>query len=153
MVMHIMIAHRKYSVQRHNPAGEDGFTVVELIITLVITSLFVVIFYQMYTAVNAINNRGYQLALSTKAGYAKLQEYENKLFSDIDTPGGQDSAPIENFVGELPEILGPDKTAVVSSASITPTLKAIDVKVTYTSYGFPQIVEYTTYIQESGLGR
>lgn len=138
----------QYTRTRH-----QGFTTVELLSTLVIAALFIAIFYQLYVTIDVVATRANHLALANETTYGKLQQYENTSFQDITTPGGTTSAEVEDFTSNLPAALPGPKSAKVSTALLTPTLKAVNVKTTYGSGGAAQIVEYTVYLQESGVGR
>jgi Tfp pilus assembly protein PilE len=130
-----------------------GFTTVELLSTLIIAGMFLAIFYNLYITADAVSTRSARLVAANEVTYRKLQQYENKDFQDISTPGGTTPTQIEDFVSEMSSNLPTPVTSVVNSALLTPTLKAVNVKTTYGTGGGQQIIEYTTYIQESGVGR
>lgn len=134
---------------------QDGFTVVELLTTLVIAGIYITVFFQLYTLVDTVSSNAYRLALTNQVTYRKLQQYENRNFNDIQVLNGATLTEVEDFNGELPANLPGQKEAKVYTASITPTLKVLTVRVKYgnTTANPDRIVEYSSYIQQSGLGR
>lgn len=148
------MTHRMWArpPQQHT-TNQQGFSTVELLSTLVIAAIFITIFYQLYVTINIVATRANHLALANEATYGKLQQYENTDFQDITTPGGVTSAEVEDFSASLPTALPSPRVAKVSTALLTPTLKAVNVKTTFGQDGAAQIIEYTVYLQESGVGR
>lgn len=140
-----------YWLRKHRPSA--GFTTVELLATLIIAGTFVVVFYQLYATADVVATRSSMLARANDITYRKLQQYENTSFRTIPTPGGTTAAEVEDFTGELPDNMREGASAVVNTALLTPTLKAVNVKTTYGVNGDQRIIEYTAYIQESGVGR
>ena|SRR5687768_14949022 len=136
-----------------NNKHSEGFSTVELLYTLVIAGMFLVMFYQTYVIAEALSGKAYDLARVNEKVYQKVQQYENRDFSTIPTPNGTTPTEVEDFAPELPDNVAQPVIAKVFTAALTPTLKAVNVKATYGSGGSQRIVEYTTYIQESGLGR
>jgi Tfp pilus assembly major pilin PilA len=132
--------------------AQTGFSTIELLTTLVVASIFLLVFYQIYVAADVVATRTSQLAAVNKVTYQKLQQYENTNFQLIATPGGTSPAQIEDFAAEIPSDTPGPVTAIVNTALLTPTLKAVNVKTTFGNNG-ERIVEYTVYIQESGVGR
>ncbi len=132
---------------------QSGFTTVELLSTLLIAAAFVAIFYQLYVTADGVSTRSAQLATANEVTYRKLQQYENSSFGAIDTPGGTMPTEIEDFSDDLPDNLPQPVTALVSTAILTPTLKAVNIKTVFGAGGSQRIIEYTTYVQESGVGR
>lgn len=133
-------------------SGQRGFTTVELLTTLVIAAMFLAVFYQVYVAADVVATRARHLAVVNEAAYRKLQQYENSSFRSITTPGGTSPAQVEDFAADIPSTVPGPVTATVNTALLTPTLKAVNVRVAFGENG-ERIVEYTVYIQESGVGR
>lgn len=144
-----MIARRPFL----NSTKQAGFSTVELLSTLLIAAMFLAIFYQVYVTADGVATRSGHLSSANEVTYGKLQEYENRNFLLITTPGGTTPTQVEDFAASLPSDLPKPVTGTVSTAQLTPTLKAVDVKATYGSGGGQQVIEFTTYIQESGVGR
>jgi type II secretory pathway pseudopilin PulG len=131
-----------------------GFTIVELLITLVIAVLYITIFFQLYTLSDTITTSTYQLAQADQITYRKVQQYENRSFAAIPILNGSTPTQVEDFTSELPTTLPSPYSAVVLTAQITPNLKAITVRTTYGPSGSAQrVIEFADYIQQSGLGR
>lgn len=134
--------------------GSAGFTVVELLVTLIIASLFITVFFQLFTLTDTLSSDSFQLAQADQITYRKVQQYENRNFSTIPVPGGTTPTQIEDFTSELPTTLPAPYKAIVLSAQVTPTLKALTIRTTYGLTGSTQrIIEFADYIQQSGLGR
>jgi hypothetical protein len=134
---------------------QSGFTVVELLTTLIIAALYMTMFFQLYTLIDTVSSNSHRLALANEVTYRKLQQYENKNFDDIQVVNGTNLAEIEDFKAELSTNLPGEIEAKVYTAEITPTLKVLTVRAKYgnTVADPDRIIEYSSYIQESGLGR
>lgn len=52
-----------------------GFTIPELLITLVVTTLFIATFYQMFIAINSYSAHAKQRSLADNAAYSLLRQY------------------------------------------------------------------------------
>lgn len=133
--------------------SNKGFTTIELLSTLLIAASFLAIFYQLYITGDAVATRSNHLVLANQVTYGKMQQYENAEFQAITTPGGTTPTQVEDFADELPTNLPVPTTAVVNTALLTPTLKAVNIKTTYGEGATQRIIEYTAYIQEGGVGR
>lgn len=139
---------------RQTSDNQSGFTVVELLITLIIAALFVTVFFQLFTLSDTISNASFQLAQADQITYGKLQKYENRSFAAIPVLNGNTPTQVEDFTSELPTTLPSPYVGQVLTAQITPTLKAVTVRTTYGPAGSSQrIIEFADYIQQSGLGR
>ena len=132
-----------------------GFTVVELLTTLVIAALYIVVFFQMYTLVDGVSADANRLAQSNQITYQKVQQYENRNFSTIQVKNGTTLTEVEDFTSTLPAGLPAPKEAKVYTAEVTPTMKVVTVRTKYgnTLANPKRVIEYSVYIQESGLGR
>ena len=53
----------------------DGFTVVELLVTLIVATMFLVTFYGMFIAINAFNVSAKQRSLADNTAYSVLRKY------------------------------------------------------------------------------
>lgn len=132
----------------------NGFTVVELMVTLIIAALYVTVFFQLFTLSDTVSNASFQLALADQTTYGKLQQYENRSFAAIPVLNGSTPTQVEDFSSQLPTTLPKPYIGQVLTAQITPTLKAVTVRTTYGPSGSSQrIIEFADYIQQSGLGR
>lgn len=142
------------NISKETDLLDSGFTVVELLVTLVIAVLYVTMFFQLYTLSDTITTSTYQLAQADQITYRKVQQYENQTFASIPIINGSMPAQVEDFSPELPATLPKPYSAVVLTAQITPTLKAVTVRTTYGPSGSAQqVIEFADYVQQSGLGR
>lgn len=56
-------------------SSSDGFTVVELLITLIVATMFLVTFYGMFISINAFNVTAKQRSLADNTAYSLLRQY------------------------------------------------------------------------------
>lgn len=133
---------------------QTGFTVVEVVATLIIAVLYITMFFQMYLLIDKVANDSYKLSTTNLTTYAKVAKYENKAFANITTPGGASYTEVEDYSSELLVGLPGTKSGKVYTAQISPTLKAVLVRTIYGETGSnKRTIEYVTYIQQNGLGR
>ena len=131
--------------------GEDGFTLPELLTTLIVLSIAFFAFSTLFLTINHSIERTSDMLLANSTAFAKMQEYENKDFVAI--PRG--SAPtyeVEDFSSSLPPDLI-DGVGKVYVEEKSPTLLFIKVEVGYRVGQLTRQLIYPSYIQLSGVGR
>lgn len=137
----------------------DGFSIVEMIVTLAIIGIAVSITMSIYALSSRLSDRSTDLLEANQIVYTKLQAIENEPFADIPVVTRNSSGTItdgtkyhEDFSSSLPASLPKPHEGKVYISYIegSTTLKYIFVRV---KYGQNQIVEYGSLIQEGGIGR
>lgn len=129
-----------------------GFTVVELLVTLLVAGIVFIAFATTFSGIENITKKGSDQALAANAAFSKLQEYENMKFTSLPntTPAGT-LQEVEDFSGSLSGALGSPRTGKVYINSQSPSLKQVVIRVSYGSSS--RFVEYVTFIQKNGVGR
>ncbi|PLS80602.1 hypothetical protein CYG49_05030 [Candidatus Saccharibacteria bacterium] len=133
-------------------SSSEGFSIVELIVTLTVATIAVVIILSMHATAGRLTDRSTDLLAANEIAFAKLQEIENKPFSSIES-GPVDTPKETNFDSQVPTSLPSPRIGRTYVSSPTPTLKYVLVRVKYGQGVGEKVVEYGTYIQEGGLGR
>ncbi len=67
---------------------EAGFTVVELLVTLLVASLFIAMFYQLYVTLVQLNAYARRDAAANNLAYANLRRYPTAASTGLACPGG-----------------------------------------------------------------
>ncbi len=134
--------------------NSGGFSVVELLITLVVVGVVFIAFTTSFASISNISKKGTDIATAGQLAYAKLQEYENLSFASLPS-----TAPIgtlqqvEDFSASLPGVLEAPRSGLVYINTSSSTLKQVDVKLTFGSGSTQRYIEYVTFIQKNGAGR
>lgn len=55
--------------------NEKGFTAVELLVTIVVATLFLIMFYQLFIAISQLNNESRRSAQASDLAYANIRRY------------------------------------------------------------------------------
>ncbi len=133
---------------------KSGFSVIELIVTLVVVGVIFTAFTTTFAGIENISKKATDVATASQLTYAKLQEYENKNFASLPatSPSGT-LRQVEDFSASLPAVLESPRSGKVYINTFSSTLKQIDVKVTFGSGPTQRYIEYVTFIQKNGLGR
>jgi prepilin-type N-terminal cleavage/methylation domain-containing protein len=131
-----------------------GFTVIELLITLLVVGIVFLSFTTTFAAVSNISQKGSDIALASQAAFGKLQEYENLNYNSLPntTPTGS-LQQVEDFSASVPSNLESPRSGLVYINTSSNTLKQVVVRVTFGSGPTQRYIEYTTFIQKQGLGR
>lgn len=137
---------------------EQGFTVIEVLMTLVLSAVVLTVGFQLLTIGNQLNSRTEVLLAANSTAFAKIQEYENKDFDSINASGDTTPFEIEDFSANLQTLSDgfiKEGTGKVY-ANYTPnsqSLIKLSVIIDY-KYGSKfRKMEYGTYIQLGGVGR
>ncbi len=132
----------------------SGFSIVELLITLIVIGVVFGAFMVTFTSIQSINKKSTDMHAANTLAFAKAQQYENTAFNNLPNTTPQNSLQqVENFSSSLPSYLPSPRTATVHINTISPTLKQVVVNISYGSGGNQQIVQYANFIQKNGLGR
>lgn len=133
--------------------NQSGFSAVELLVILFILSIAFIAFAGLFITIKNTNMRAKMATEANRAAFSKLQEYENKSFDDITVGNIANSYEVEDFSPSLSTRLNDPKSGKVFVESVTPTLKLVKVQVNYFSGIGDRPIHYSTYIQQSGVGR
>jgi prepilin-type N-terminal cleavage/methylation domain-containing protein len=133
---------------------QQGFSVVELLITLTVAAIAVELLFTMYSTASRLTQRSNNLLIANEIAFNKLQEWEFKEFDDI--IAGSYSVSLQNeynFTSTLPASLPAPKSGELYVSDQTGSLKYIFVRVQYGSGPEQRRVEYGTLVQSGGIGR
>ena len=122
-----------------------GFTIVELVISLVLIGFALIIISNIFINLGTINRQAYHLLLANNIAQQKIETYRQTAYNSIPT-----GSPAVTFTDELPTSLRTPKNAYINISEIQPGLKQIDVYITYTD-GATKNIEKSTYITQEGL--
>ena len=99
-------------------------------------------------------DRNEERLLATTLAYEKYQEYETKTFDNLSQGVSASSYEVEDFTSSLPADLKTPRSGKVYIRDITPTLKKLDIRLTYQdSKNTSKTINISTGVQESGVGR
>jgi prepilin-type N-terminal cleavage/methylation domain-containing protein len=135
---------------------QDGFSVVELLITLVVIGVIFGAFMTNFVTLQSIFKIGSDVQTANTTAFNKLQEYENKPFSALPTTNPYNTLVlVEDFTTSLPTKLPGNAKSGKVYISTYPglTLKQIIVQVQYGTTDNPRKIEYADFIQRDGVGR
>lgn len=133
---------------------QKGFSIVELLVTLIVIGVVFGAFMTTFTSIQSINKKSIDLNAANTVAFAKMQHYENTAFSSLPNTTPQNTLQqVEDFSSSLPSNLAAPRVATVHINSISPSLKQVVVNVQYGSGGTQQTVQYANFIQKNGIGR
>lgn len=136
-------------------AGDEaGFSIVELLITLVIIGTTFGAFMVTFTTIQNINKKSLDIANANSIAFAKVQEYENKAFADIPITSPQGTLQlVESFTSSLPVSLEAPRVGEVYVNTYSTSLKQVIVNITFGSGDSQRQIQYANFIQANGIGR
>jgi len=126
---------------------EGGFTLVELLVTIVVLSIIITslggLFY--LTQITEVQSQHYDVAV--RATRTEIEDLRNDGYDSL-TPGTN-----INFTSSLPSDLPSGATGTVVVSQPIPGLIRVDVTVAYTDYGKSQTVTLSSSIGVIGIGQ
>lgn len=125
---------------------QHGFTIVELVITIVIMGVIVPAVALALTNLSVINYQARDSALADAAAQNEIETLRSQGYNSL-------SAGTVDFSSQLPGSMGSPKSASYTVTDNTPAtgVKQVDVNVSYTEYKVARSVTYRTYIGELGV--
>ena len=128
--------------------GEDGFTLVELIITATYVAAASAAIVGIFIVVGKLNKEARNLAVATALAQQKIETYRDAGFTAIPT-----GSPAETFSSVLPANFGSPKSATTTVTESPSGLKTVDVVITWVDDHRTKKVEMTTLIAQRGIDR
>lgn len=141
----------KYLGRFRGPIGRQGraavgFTIVELIVTIVIMGVIIPAVAMALTSLTIIDYQARDLALANMLAQNKVESLRSAGYNSL-VNGTQD------FSSQLPNTIGSPKSASYTVADAQTGVKQIDVSISYTEYKQSKSIAYRTYISELGVGQ
>ena len=127
------------------PSHEAGFTLVEMIVTIVVLGIVISSLGGLYYIMQQAAVRAQHLDQATRAARTEIEQLRNTGYSLL-TPG----TPID-FTSSLPTSLPADRNGTVTVTQPTDDLKRVDVQVTYTDGGKAQKIILSSNIGIIGI--
>lgn len=133
---------------------QQGFAVVELLITIIIIGVVYGAFMITFTTIQSINKKALDISKANDLAFAKVQEYENKNFDDINnTTPANSLIEVEDFSSSLPGSFEKPSSAKVYINTASPTLKEVVVDISFGAGQTARNIKYADFIQKGGLGQ
>jgi prepilin-type N-terminal cleavage/methylation domain-containing protein len=146
-----MIQRSKHSIHRskmkHRYVGSNGFTLVELMVTMVVLGIIITSLGGMYYIMQDLAVQSQHLDIATRAARTEIEDLRNSGFDSL-TPGNN-----INFTASLPSSLPKNATGTVVVSQPLSGLIRVDVTISYTDFNAPQTVELSSDIGVIGIGQ
>lgn len=124
--------------------ASEGFSAVELLITLFIAAIFIISGYQLWSEVQTSGAASDQLARASNAGYEYLRRYTSQPQTcAVSTPVNNVALSVSGLPGATVTV---NITCPYGVSSTTPAVKLITSTVTYGSTGNQQSVSHAVYV-------
>ena len=124
-----------------------GFTVVEVMITIVFLGFVVLGITQLYLSIERIQQKTAWLQIASHAAQAEIEALRNNNYNSL-----SDGQTID-FTPQLPATLPAPRNAQVLVSEPQSGLKKVDVTVTYSDHGTTQNVKATSLIGVIGISQ
>jgi type II secretory pathway pseudopilin PulG len=126
--------------------GHSGFTIAELVITIVIMGIIIPAVALALTNLSVINYQARDLTLANMIAQNKVETLRSAGYNSVATG-------TQSFTSELPSNMGSPKTASYTITAPQTGIKQVDVSISYTEYKATKNISYRTYISELGVGQ
>jgi len=129
-----------------NKNTQNGFTIVELIVTVVIAGIIIPSVALALNNLAAINHRARDYALANDIAQNKVETLRSDGYNSL-------NLGTVNFTSELPASMGAPKSASYTVSSPVTGEKQIDISISFTEYNATRSLTFRTYISELGVGQ
>lgn len=126
--------------------GEAGFTIVELLVSLIVGSILVGAVHIVYTNQLSLSQQQRDTVIANAFIEAKVEAVRSKGY--LATPIGT-----TDISSELPSELSVPRSASMVVSAHTDAVKKVVLNITFNLQGRVQSYSYTTYLGELGVGQ
>jgi prepilin-type N-terminal cleavage/methylation domain-containing protein len=125
---------------------QTGFTIVELMITVVLAGIIIPAVAISLTNLAVVNKQARDQALANMLAQNKVETLRSAGYNSLNNG-------TTSFSAELPNIMGSPKSASYTISSPQTGIKQIDISISYTEYKSTKALTYKTYVSELGVGQ
>jgi prepilin-type N-terminal cleavage/methylation domain-containing protein len=131
----------------HHNIEQDGFTLVELLVTIVILGIALVGVASLFYTIQYTQRQAMYRDAANRAAQRQVEILRNSSYNSL--ANGQ----VINFTSDLPARLPGNKSGVVDVSEPSAGVKRVDVTVTYYDSGKKREVSLTSFIGLIGITR
>lgn len=125
--------------------GQQGFTIVELLIATLIIGVVVASISTLFISINTLQRKTSRVDSATRAAQREIEMLRNDNYGAL--AAGQDI----DFTDQLPNSLPADRNGTVTVSEPSPDLKRVDVTITYTDGGKQERIVLSSLIGVIGI--
>jgi prepilin-type N-terminal cleavage/methylation domain-containing protein len=125
---------------------QKGFTVVELLVTVVIAGVIIPAVALALSNLSVVNKLARDQALANALVQNKTEFLRSKGYNAL-------SLGTTTFTSELPTTIGTPSSATYTISSPSAGIKQINIDISFTEYRTTKTLSYRTYISELGVGQ
>jgi prepilin-type N-terminal cleavage/methylation domain-containing protein len=126
--------------------NNQGFTIVELIVTIVIMGIIIPAVAIALTNLTIVDYQARDLALANFIAQNKVETLRSNGYNSL-------ANGTTSFSAQLPNTMGSPKSASYTVSTPQTGIKQVDVAISYTEYKKTKNIAYRTYISELGVGQ
>lgn len=113
-----------------SPIPQNGFTTIELLITIIVAAMFTITFYQMFMVLNSFSTATKQQALADNLAYTYVKKY---IAPDVITSSWFTCSTASGSSNINDRTVNPNAPgSTIESGSLTPSSAGLQSPVTYT---------------------
>jgi len=127
--------------------NEGGFTIVELIVTTVVTGLIVVAVTTLFITIERTQHSTQLMETATRAGEQQIESLRNNNYGSL-TPGSTIT-----FTNNLPSNLPTPRSATATISEPSTGIRRVDVTVKYRDGSKQKSVKLSSLIGQLGIGQ
>jgi len=129
-----------------NRSKTSGFTVVELLVTIVVSSIMIGSAALALISQQHLSQRDRDLVVANSYVEQKVEALRSIGFLGL-------SIGTTNITAEMPSELNSPRSGSLQISSYSASIKQVDISITYNDQGTSRTYSYTTYIGELGVGQ
>lgn len=126
--------------------SQSGFSIVELLITLVVAAILILVMNTIFTTQVYISQRARDLALANAYAEGKIESLRSAGFLGL-TNG------TTSVTNELPAELSNPRNGTLEISDYNTAIKRAVLTITYNEQGKTRTYTYTTFVGELGVGQ
>ncbi|HEV2403372.1 MAG TPA: prepilin-type N-terminal cleavage/methylation domain-containing protein [Candidatus Saccharimonadales bacterium] len=141
------MVRNRYPLTLRSSSNEQGFTLVELLVTILVLGLVLSSLGGLYYVlqIDEVQSQHYDIAV--RAARTEIEDLRNAGYDNL-TPGSN-----INFTSSLPSQLPHGATGSVAISEPATGLRRVDVTISYSDYGKSRVVTLSSDIGIIGLGQ
>ncbi len=126
---------------------QTGFTIVEVLVTIVFLGFVVAAVTELYISIQRVQERTAWLQSASQAAQTEVESLRNNNYNSLTTGSNID------FTSSLPTRLPNPKSGTVAISEPQTGLKRVDVTISYTEHGTQHQVKVTSLIGVIGISQ